>query len=769
MIPDPAVLSRHVRSVSRLFQTAVAAGAALSLCAAVPAQLKHPDTPLWEPIADEVYLQEIPQLFPTDSPLTAVAIHDGQVWAADHSGLLTADGNELIRRPGVSGAIRILKSMSGHLYAAGPSGLWCRQNGSWEQLTDRSVADFCLHDGRLVAAIDRQLFAVQDRQLTALNEPTARDATVLGVDSWSGTLYVHDGRRVGLLEGRRITYDGIADWGTLERGCVIRDIHAAGSRLFVATSEGLNVLRGATWYHIDGDDGLCYHDTTCLATGFDRDLWIGTNRGAIRRVRDEYQFFGYQRWIPHDSVTAVACGSGRVCLATRGGLSIIRYEPYTLAKKAAYYERWLREWGMKRLGFVHSLLLENGRWVREVSDNDVGYSSHYLAARCFEYAVTGSEQAREEAVDMMRSVKWSEEITPLDGFPARSIFAVGEDAHQSSTGSGGLPAEWHRTEDERWEWKGDTSSDEVDAQIYATVVFLNLAAREEDRDWAVDHLHRVVGHIVDNGFVLRDVDGKPTRWARWDPDYLQTPYGYYARGLNGMEAFSYLTTALHFTGDEKFARAKQFHRQQGYLSDILRQKITFPPQEFTIFDDRLAFFAYFPLIQYETDPSLKSVWRRSLERSWEIKRSEAVPWFHFLYGALTGNDCETQQAVEHLRGWPLDLRRWSWTNSHRDDLHMPPGYREYSERPRPLNPRETAPNRWDADFMRLDGPDGGRVVSDPGGWLEAYWMGRYYGMITAPQTDDPVLTTVPERNLSVGAAPYNGPPRPPLKHERPAD
>lgn len=75
-------------------------------------------------------------------------------------------------------------------------------------------------------------------------------------------------------------------------------------------------------------------------------------------------------------------GDKAVYLATDGGVGIITYEPFTLAKKAAYYERWLEEWGQKRLGFVHSLNLIDGQWVREVSDNDVGYSSHYMAAKC---------------------------------------------------------------------------------------------------------------------------------------------------------------------------------------------------------------------------------------------------------------------------------------------------------------------------------------------------------------------------------------------------
>jgi len=728
--------------------------------------LKKLEAPLWRPIVDKVYLQEVPTLLPTDHALHSVAIHQGRIYTGDDNGVSLAIDESFVRQAGPNDAVLILKSFNDILYAAGPTGLWTLTPPGWSQLTGQPIADLCSHDGRIIAASGKVLFEITNDGLQPVSKAKDSDTDLLGVESYSGTVYVHDGRKVGLLTGEKILYRDIADWGRLEHGSNVKDILAVGSRLYVATDEGLGLLRGMTWYHIDGDDGLCYEDTTSLSVGFDRDLWIGTSRGAIRNVDEQYQFFGCDRWLPHDHVNAVATTERMVCLATKGGLSIIRYEPWTLAKKAAHYEQWLNEWGMKRLGFVHILFREDGRWVREVSDNDVGYSSHYLSAKCFEYAVTGNEEARAEAVDMMKTVKWSEEITSVDGFPARSIYAVGEETHKAMHGSGGLPAEWHATPDKLWEWKGDTSSDETDAHVYETTLFLKLVANEQEKVWATDHLRRVVGHIVDNDFLLRDVDGKPTRWARWDPEYLQTPYGAYARGLNGLEAFNYVTTALHFTGEDKFEKGKQFHLEQGYLPDVLRQKLTFHPGFFTRFDDRLAFYSYFPLVQFETDPNLKALWLRSLERSWEIKRSEAVPWFNFIYGALTGNDCETDRAVDHLRGWPLDLRRHSYTNSHRADLHMPAGYREYSERPKPLNPRETEPNRWDGDFMRLDGTYGGNIVSDPSGWLDAYWMGRYYGMITAPQTDDEELTTVPKRGIQLGAAPYNGPQRPPLWHEK---
>ncbi len=747
-----------------LVRMIVIASLALAYCHTSMAGLLMLPDPRWEPIVDNVYLQAVSQRIESDQPLTSVAIFHGRAYAGSAAGLFRMEDDSLVPVDGITGPVKKLMAGPRALWVITAEGLDRFDGTAWKTIHTGGISDMCLDGKKVIVAIDKALFQVAGS--TTLR-PLSKDSNrpILGVAAYGGTYYVHDGSKIGLLADGAITYQYIADWGTLQRGSTIRDILGLGSRLIVATDEGLGILRGMTWYAIQGEDGLCYDDTTCLAEGFDRDLWIGTTRGAIRNINDEYQFFGKGRWLPHDQVNAVACGDNVTYIATDGGLGIVSYEPYTLAKKAAYYERWLEEWGHKRLGFVHSLNLIDGEWVREVSDNDVGYSSHYMAAKCFEYAVTGSQEARDEALDMMKSVKWSEEITPIDGFPARSIYNVGEPTLKANHGSGGLPAEWHATPDGVWEWKGDTSSDETDAHVYETMIFLQLVADKEERKWATEHLHRMVGHIVDNGFMLKDVDGKATRWARWDPEYLQTPYGYYARGLNGMEAFNYVTTALYFTGDQKFRAGKEQLLKWNYQGDILRQKLTFHPGYFTHFDDRLAFYTYFSLIQYETDPELRRLWLRSLERGWEIKRIEALPWFNFIYGALTGNDAELDRAGTHLRDWPLDLRKHSYHNSHRDDLQTPQGYRMYSERPKSLSPRETEPNRWDGNFMRLDGGSGGNVVADCGGWLDAYWMGRYFGMISAPQTSDPALTTVPNRGLHVGAKPYSGPARPKLKHE----
>ena len=174
-----------------------------------------------------------------------------------------------------------------------------------------------------------------------------------------------------------------------------------------------------------GPAGLPYEDTACLAAGFDGDVWIGTSRGAIRKTESDYHYFGAQHWLPGDYVRDIAVGDHVVYIATDDGLGIIRYEPYTLLKKANCFQQQMGEWGFKRLGFVHKLYRQgdNGARLREISDNDGGNTAHYLTAMSFRYAATGEESARQEAMEAFKAMVWLEEITSKPGFIARAIWS----------------------------------------------------------------------------------------------------------------------------------------------------------------------------------------------------------------------------------------------------------------------------------------------------------------------------------------------------------
>ncbi len=724
----------------------------------------------WQPVRDEVYLQEVGTKVVTKFPLSSVAVYGTNVYAGSINGLYLRKGKELVQVRELLEPVTRLIAIDNSLWAITQSGLHRLKNESWKRISNEPVRDVCGHLGEVIAASRDHLWRIKGDALDPITSmPSPFDIT--RVASHSETLYVHSSGRITIFDGKQFgarnvwnwSVEKVWDWGYLP-STNSRDILSLGSRLYIATDRGLGVLRGMALTSIRGDQGLCYEDTTCLATGFGDDLWIGTSRGAIRNKGSSFHYFAGQRWLPDDHVNAIASSDRAVFIATDKGLGVIEYEPYTLLKKASFYERHLEEWGQKRLGLVHKLEWDAPlkEFVREAGDNDGGYSCDYLAAESYRYSVTKDPEARREAVNTFQTIRWLEAMTGIQGFPARSVWAKGERGHKAAHGSGEAAAEWHDTQDGLFEWKGDTSSDEICAHFYAVALFLELAAQGEEIQQAKTFLSRVAGHLMEHGWKLIDLDGKPTRWGRWDPEYFsKAGEGNAARGLNGLEILSFIKTAEVLTGEAKFAQGYQELVKLGYPEYTLRQKCTFPPGDVLQFLDHLSFLCYPNLLKYETDPKLRSTYRRSFERSWEIERIEQVPWFNFIYGALTGNDCEEEPAVAHLREWPLDLVIYSYQNSHRADLHAPSGYLAYSGGARAISPREREPMLWDNWTMKADGGTGENDVVQPSSWLLAYWMGRYHGFIEAPKVTDASLISPNKREpLGSEAKPYSGPQRP---------
>ncbi|HVV74071.1 MAG TPA: hypothetical protein VHI52_21635, partial [Verrucomicrobiae bacterium] len=739
---------------------------------------------LWKPASDEVFQQEIGQQVRTPGPVTSVA-YLGETAFAVIGGVLESlqPDSSLKAVPGAPGGIRRLRVLQGALWALADQGTYRFEGQAWQRVFEQPMVDLCSHLGQVYGATRNDVFRFDSGRFTNIKPAggyLSSDDTLVAEDfsqvlpdpveigpieriaSYSGTLYLLRPGGLALLEGKTFVTDPM-DWGRLPSP-VTRDLLSLGSRLCVATDRGVGVLRGMALTSLRGADGLPYEDTTCLASGFDGELWIGTATGAIRQAGDQFQYFGAHHWLPGDNVHDIAVASNAVCIATDAGLGIIRYEPYTLLKKEAYFERELDEWGFKRLGFIHKLYWSGDKdgWLREISDNDGGNTAYYLAAMSFKYAATGDEQARSEALEAFKAMVWLDDITSKKGFIARAIWSVqGDKGERSTRGSGGLPAKWYPTADGLWYWKGDTSSDEVNAHMFSVSVFHDLAAKGREKERAGEHIINIASHILENGWVLRDMDGKPTRWGRWDPAYLQRPYGFESRGLNGMEAQTYMRTAYAMTRDEKFQKGYEQLLQWRYHTYTVRQKLTFPPDAVVPWDDELAFFCYYPLLRYTTDPELRSIYLRSLERSWEIQRMQHVAFFNFVYGALTGNDCEVAQAVQHLREWSLDLVNHSYRNSHRADLAPERGYVPYGGGTRAISPRESEAKWGSRSALQYDGGENSQGVTPPIGWLLDYWMGRYYGFIQAPTTQEPGLISVaPRAEKRQGAAPYAGPKRP---------
>ena len=749
----------------------------LSYCSV--AQTQTSDN-LWEPASDDVYLQEVSQHIKTEKAIAGIGLYNDDCFVITEESIKKIEGETLVTVENSPAGVERLINVKNELWALAQSGIFNFDGRNWKQIGQQHFVDVCTHQGMLHAATKEEIFKLENGKfisikpeggyyssdITMVMEDGSQlhaDPVRLGpidrIESYSGTLHVLRPGRLIQFDGKIVNTDFI-DWGQLPSKTT-RDLMSFGSRLYITTDRGLTELRGASMKNYKGEDGLPVENTTCLAKGFANDIWIGTERGAVRKHDNEWQYFGADHWLPNNHVNDIAVGENTVYIATNAGIGIIKYEPYTLQKKAAFYERHLEEWGHKRLGFIHTVYKKGDEWIREVSDNDGAHTATYLAAMCYKYKVTGDETARNEAVNAFNAMLFLDRVNDIDGLIARSIWSTTADKDEmGKSGSGGLPARWYPTEDGKWNWKGDTSSDEIIAHFYSVSLFHDLVAKGKEKELAKEHITRMASYIMDNGWVIIDKDGKPTRWGRWNPEYLLRPYGYSDRGVNGLEALTFMQAAYSVSGDEKFMKGYQQLVDWGYLTNTLKQKNTFPPASLAPWDDNLANEAYATILRYTSDPKLRSYYLRSIERFYEIKRMEHIPWFNFTYGAHTGNDCEIDQCVKHLRAWTLDCIEYNYRNSHRDDLFVEAGYTSYEGGLKAISPRELSVTRGSRRAIGLDGGAGGRRVMEPVGFLRDYWMGRYHGFIEAPTVSDLSLLSVQPRGKNFGAAPYDGPGRP---------
>jgi len=484
---------------------------------------------------------------------------------------------------------------------------------------------------------------------------------------------------------------------------------------------------GGSTHPLTPAHGLPLETITHVATAPEGTQWLGTPQGVIRWRNGKWKYFAGRRWLPDEEVQALAAApDGSAWVGTKAGLVHLYTEEMTLAEKAARFEERIAQ-RHKRHGYVTSCHLEEpgavDRFIHEASDNDGLWTALYVAAQSYQYAATGDPAARERARESLYALLWLEEVSTVDGFPARAAVKKGERVIKSG-------GEWHDSADGAWEWKGDTSSDEVDGHFYAFSVYYDLVADEPDQAALRRTAHRIMTHILDHDLLLVDLDGEHTRWGVWGPQFLNGPWRE-QQGLNSLEILAHLRTAYHLTGEPRFAAAyRDLVENHHYALNTLNQKLI-PPDEVNHSDDELAFISYYPLLKYETDPALRAIYLLSLERTWRIERPERNPLWNFIYGALTGNPCDVEASVRTLQEIPLDLINWPLRNSHRLDVRIDEERGRFGEvqAAEPLPPDERAVMKWNGNPYRLDGGGDGRSEDDGTFFLLPYWMGRYYGFM----------------------------------------
>ncbi len=529
---------------------------------------------------------------------------------------------------------------------------------------------------------------------------------------------------------------------TIYTGTPMTCFDISGNRIIAGTNRGILTIDLKTRKPEGGINSKIPFTEITVVRVIDGTPWLGSVKGAMKLRKDgRFDYYSSERWLPSDTIVDITKGpDNSVLILTTAGLSKICFEEITLEDKALFYEKQVRQRHIRHglnatLALARKGDLSSGSL--EDSDNDGLWTGLYLASQTFRYSVTRSAEALQNVRESLEAMERLYTINPVPGFPARSFERIGYPVHD--------PERWLPSPEEGWMWKSTTSSDEAIVHMFAFGVVAELIEEPFIRSKAVKLIDTLMSHIVKNNFYLIDIDGKPTRWGRWNPEYVNSLHPSVGdRKLNSSNIISMLQTAYHFTGKKKYRDAAFYlMNEHGYLENLMRpmKEIGHAPADadetsrmlsdgWNHSDDEMYYCGYWGLYRYAFNDTLKKKFRQAIIDHWETEKPEKEALWNIMTFMTGKKDCGLDDAVWYLKEYPLDLITWTIRNSHRNDIEkIPDNFRNQTIN-EVLPPDELPVTRHNSNRFTLDGGNGGLSEMSAGDiWLLPYWMGRYLGVI----------------------------------------
>lgn len=726
---------------------------------------------------------------PAPGPVTAVAARGGELIALHDGAAWRHDGERWTRVAGLPAGPRHLARVGTRVIVGGDAWLAELSAAAPAAATTlplpEGTAVVGIADGEPLRVLSREAVLTHAAPGGWTRRPAPDGAHVITQDAAG---------RVALLAGAEL-YESVAggDWAAValrnaaegwRPAAFTTAAYDSRGRLWVASSQGVAV-RDGDWRFIDGARGLPVLGLTALAAGRSGDMWLAASRGAVRIAGDALEVIEYRqgrRWLPDDDVADVAVADdGTAWFATAAGPGGIATTRITFEAKAEAYEQAIaRHHRRTPHGYVVEARLtrpgDETSAVTEDNDNDGLWTGMYGAAQVFAYAATGSEAARTRARRAFRALTFLVEVTqggahaPPPGFPARSIMpTTGPDPNLRDNAARDrvrkqtvdarwkvLEPRWPRSADDKWYWKTDTSSDELDGHYFFYALYHDMVAQDEAEQREVAEVVRAItDHLLTHDFTLVDHDGTPTRWSVFGPALLNHDRLWAEeRGLNSLSMLTYLRIAAHVTGDARYDTvASELIARHGYAMNLLHPKRTLGVGGGNQSDDEMAFMNYYHLLKYEQDPDVRQAVARSLHEYWQLERPERNPFFNLVAAVslegLSATDAFGSESLElphaawlddtldTLRRFPLDLVEWGHTNRHRLDVRPLPAHVRgdgdgtlgvrVDGKVLPVDERMVF--HWNHDPYRLDTPGSGTRLADGASYLLPYWMARYHRVV----------------------------------------
>ena len=418
-----------------------------------------------------------------------------------------------------------------------------------------------------------------------------------------------------------------------------------------------------------------------------------------------------------------------LCLATFG-VSSHASDTLTLDKKARLFqidlvERFLQEGQLR----VRRRLPTTEHPYVTYNMSDTAYMTGlYCATSTWRYLATGDPEAAAQARSAAAALTHLVAVTGVPGLLARA--SVESDAPWFDDGV------WRQTPNGQHRWRGEVSSDQVDALVFGLFVYGHNLADSGERA----SIGRTVGAIVDailaNGRRIVGYDGQPTRWGHYELDYVTN-----REPMNALLLLQMVRVAQALTGDPRYEREYRQLVEIGYARIGEAARSDGPPLDTNHSDDVLVALALYPLLELEQDDATRAHYLEAARRwfrgtGYPGIDVEANPFATFLYQHWTGDTDAAEYGLTTLRQLPLDMKwnpdtiatyadRFGFTftadplRPNRGDGPLPITQRGRTWSFLVHNPYQVGGNRLEPAPFETNGLD----------FLLSYWFGRSHGMI----------------------------------------
>ena len=377
---------------------------------------------------------------------------------------------------------------------------------------------------------------------------------------------------------------------------------------------------------------------------------------------------------------------------------------------------------------------EGGLPDYEMPDNAYMTGIH-TATLSMKYAVTKDPMDREAALRSLEALHRLCSVSGKKGVLARAAWPKDRPTKDNGV--------WRDSRDGVHRWRGDVSTDQVDGAMFGFFCAHELVADDAQKARIADDVTAMVDLIVENGLRITDVDGKPTAWSKYYPEQVRK-----REKMNALLWLQACKVAAHVTGDEKYrALYRKYAVDEEYAKIAVESRVCVNPlvrEAVNHSDDVLMFLAYTPLLLLENDPGLRGLYLKSLSRSWEGNgkhpgvKPEGNPLFAFTMAKHASDGSGVGQALETLRLFPLTMKLLpdtlaKYAQKHGFEVPAGPASPEPEKgKVVPIDRRDRAWSAWVQDpyFGTNWDPRHGDMEFNGHDYLLAYWLGRYYGMVT---------------------------------------